>query len=318
MLTPAATALRRAADLRGPVAPCRRDRRPRPAPRRPDRAHRRRRHRRCDRRRPGHGALAGRDGQRAVRRRRDRHVPRDVGTGRRRAGDGRRHVDAPGDPRQRRPPARRLRVHGSWSRSRRLASGQSGVGRLAELPAIVDAVVAAVGARPVRAADPAARPPTRRAAAARPIWPAATSSSAPAGPAKRSTRSASSATARPARWASPSRTPRSRVAHGSRSSPPNIEVAAAARARPTVRVESTAELRAALHRLTHADDGRAGFDALVMAAAVGDFRPSHRRRHEARAWRRSDPRARADPGHPRPARADRRGTTRRARPRTSR
>ena len=40
-----------------------------------------------------------------------------------------------------------------------LASGQSGVGRLAELPAIVDAVVAAVADRPVRAPDPAARPP---------------------------------------------------------------------------------------------------------------------------------------------------------------
>src|SRR3954447_3938006 len=40
-----------------------------------------------------------------------------------------------------------------------LASGQTGVGRLAELDAIVDAVVAAVGDRPVRAPDPAARPP---------------------------------------------------------------------------------------------------------------------------------------------------------------
>ena len=39
-----------------------------------------------------------------------------------------------------------------------LASGQSGVGRLAELPAIVDAVVAAIGIR--RSARPiAARPP---------------------------------------------------------------------------------------------------------------------------------------------------------------
>ena len=48
-----------------------------------------------------------------------------------------------------------------------LASGQSGVGRLAELPAIVDAVVAAVADRPVRAAGsrgaPAAgRPGPRR------------------------------------------------------------------------------------------------------------------------------------------------------------
>jgi phosphopantothenoylcysteine decarboxylase/phosphopantothenate--cysteine ligase len=40
-----------------------------------------------------------------------------------------------------------------------LASGQSGVGRLAELPAIVAAVVAAVADRPVRQPDAAARPP---------------------------------------------------------------------------------------------------------------------------------------------------------------
>jgi phosphopantothenoylcysteine decarboxylase/phosphopantothenate--cysteine ligase len=42
----------------------------------------------------------------------------------------------------------------------------------------------------------------------------------------------------------------------------------------TVRVESTADLRAALHRLTHDETGRAGFDALVMAAAVSDYRPA--------------------------------------------
>ncbi|MEJ7748963.1 MAG: phosphopantothenoylcysteine decarboxylase, partial [Candidatus Limnocylindrales bacterium] len=40
-----------------------------------------------------------------------------------------------------------------------------------------------------------------------------------------------------------------------------------------VTVESTAELRAALLGLTLAPDGRAGFDALIMAAAVADFRP---------------------------------------------
>jgi phosphopantothenoylcysteine decarboxylase / phosphopantothenate---cysteine ligase len=40
-----------------------------------------------------------------------------------------------------------------------LASGQTGRGRLAELPALVEAVVAAVADRPVRAPDPAERPP---------------------------------------------------------------------------------------------------------------------------------------------------------------
>ncbi|HET7726525.1 MAG TPA: bifunctional phosphopantothenoylcysteine decarboxylase/phosphopantothenate--cysteine ligase CoaBC [Candidatus Limnocylindrales bacterium] len=40
-----------------------------------------------------------------------------------------------------------------------LASGQSGVGRLAEPASIVDAVIRAIGDRPVRQPDPAARPP---------------------------------------------------------------------------------------------------------------------------------------------------------------
>src|SRR5207245_734194 len=40
-----------------------------------------------------------------------------------------------------------------------LASGSTGVGRLASLPAIVEAVVAGVAGRPIRAPDPAMRPP---------------------------------------------------------------------------------------------------------------------------------------------------------------
>ena len=48
-----------------------------------------------------------------------------------------------------------------------LASGQTGMGRLAELPAIVDAVVASIGSRPVRAADVRARP-RRSSPSARP------------------------------------------------------------------------------------------------------------------------------------------------------
>ena len=40
-----------------------------------------------------------------------------------------------------------------------------------------------------------------------------------------------------------------------------------------IQVESTADLRSALLRVTHRPDGSAGFDALVMAAAVADFRP---------------------------------------------
>jgi phosphopantothenoylcysteine decarboxylase/phosphopantothenate--cysteine ligase len=40
-----------------------------------------------------------------------------------------------------------------------------------------------------------------------------------------------------------------------------------------IRVESTGELRSALHALVSDADGVASFDALVMAAAVADFRP---------------------------------------------
>ena len=53
----------------------------------------------------------------------------------------------------------------------------------------------------------------------------------------------------------------------------NIEVPLSPEA-TIVHVESTADLRAALLRVTHAPDGSAGFDALVMAAAVADFRPA--------------------------------------------
>jgi phosphopantothenoylcysteine decarboxylase/phosphopantothenate--cysteine ligase len=41
-----------------------------------------------------------------------------------------------------------------------------------------------------------------------------------------------------------------------------------------VRAESAAAMRAALLRVLELAPGRAGFDALVMAAAVADFRPS--------------------------------------------
>jgi phosphopantothenoylcysteine decarboxylase/phosphopantothenate--cysteine ligase len=52
----------------------------------------------------------------------------------------------------------------------------------------------------------------------------------------------------------------------------NVEVEMPATA-TVVPAGSTADLRAALLRLTHDPGGRAGFDVLVMAAAVADFRP---------------------------------------------
>jgi len=153
-----------------------------------------------------------------------------------------------------------------------LASRQSGMGRLAELPAIVDAVVGAIGSRPVRAADATARPPmvepVREAdLTGRHIVVSAGGTREPIDPVRfignRSTGKMGVAIAEAA------------LARGARVTlvAANLDVAPPSGA-STVVVESAAEMRAALHKLTHADDGRAGFDALVMAAAVSDFRPS--------------------------------------------
>ena len=153
-----------------------------------------------------------------------------------------------------------------------LASGQSGVGRLADLPAIVDAVVAAIGTRPVRAADPAARPPVvdpprEPDLSGRHIVVSAGGTREPIDPVRfvgnRSTGRMGVAIADAA------------LARGARVTivAANMEVEPPAGA-TIVRVESSADLRAALHRLTHDETGHAGFDALVMAAAVSDYRPA--------------------------------------------
>ncbi len=152
-----------------------------------------------------------------------------------------------------------------------LASGQSGVGRLAELSSIVDAVVAAIGSRPVRAPDASTRPPVVDARepdlVGRHIVVSAGGTREAIDPVRyignRSTGRMGVAVAEAA------------LARGARVTiiAANMEVEPPAGAE-TVRVESTAELRAALHRLTYAEDGSAGFDALVMAAAVSDYRPA--------------------------------------------
>ncbi|MGP1675059.1 MAG: bifunctional phosphopantothenoylcysteine decarboxylase/phosphopantothenate--cysteine ligase CoaBC [Candidatus Limnocylindrales bacterium] len=153
-----------------------------------------------------------------------------------------------------------------------LASGQSGIGRLAELADIVDAVVAAVGDRAVRAPDPATRPPL--VAAPRDTDLAGRHIVVSAG----GTREAID----PVRYIGNRSTGKMGVAiataaleRGARVTlvAANLEVPAPEGA-TVVPVESTADLRTALHRLTHGPAGSAGFDALVMAAAVADFRPT--------------------------------------------
>jgi phosphopantothenoylcysteine decarboxylase/phosphopantothenate--cysteine ligase len=150
-----------------------------------------------------------------------------------------------------------------------LASGQSGIGRLAELPAIVDAVVAAVGTRPVRQPDPAARPPfasgRQRDAdlVGRHIVITAGGTREPIDPVRfignRSTGRMGAAMADAA------------LARGAA-----VTVIAAAVEVPLpaevdlVRVETAAELRAAL-QATMLPEAADPPDVLIMAAAVADF-----------------------------------------------
>ena len=153
-----------------------------------------------------------------------------------------------------------------------LASGQAGIGRMADLTDIVDAIVATVRDRPVRAADQTARPPliSRGRDAdltGRHIVVTAGGTREAIDPVRfignRSTGKMGAAIAAAA------------LDRGADVTviAANIEVVVPIGA-TVVRVESTADLSAALLRATHAPDGHAGFDALVMAAAVADFRPA--------------------------------------------
>jgi phosphopantothenoylcysteine decarboxylase/phosphopantothenate--cysteine ligase len=152
-----------------------------------------------------------------------------------------------------------------------LASGQTGVGRLADLAAIVDAVVTAVGDRPVRAPEAAARPPVVTEARdadleGRHVVVTAGGTREPIDPVRyignRSTGKMGAAIAEAA------------LDRGAR-----VTVIAAdvdvrlPEAAGIVRIETTADLETALDRILHAEDGSSGFDVLVMAAAVADFRP---------------------------------------------
>ncbi len=134
--------------------------------------------------------------------------------------------------------------------------------------------MAAVGDRPVRAADPAARPPLVESArdadlAGRHIVVTAGGTREAIDPVRfignRSTGKMGAAVAEAA------------LDRGARVTviAANVEVPFPPGA-TVVPVESTADLRAALLRATYDADGAAGFDALVMAAAVADFRPATR------------------------------------------
>ncbi|HET9436419.1 MAG TPA: bifunctional phosphopantothenoylcysteine decarboxylase/phosphopantothenate--cysteine ligase CoaBC [Candidatus Limnocylindrales bacterium] len=146
-----------------------------------------------------------------------------------------------------------------------LASGQAGVGRLAELPVIVDAVAATVEGRPIRNPDPSARPPAieppREAdLTGRHVLVTAGGTAEPIDPVRfignRSTGKMGVAIAEAAleRGARVTLV----VGHVGVGLPAAAEI---------VRVETTAEMRDAVLDLVDA------CDALVMAAAVADFRP---------------------------------------------
>ncbi len=153
-----------------------------------------------------------------------------------------------------------------------LASGQVGLGRLAELSRIVDAVVAAAGDGPVRAPDPAARPPRLAVEprdadlVGRRIVVTAGGTAEPIDPVRfignRSTGRMGVAIAEAA------------LDRGAAVTliAANVSVALP-EAAEIVRVESTGQLRAALLDRLVGPDGAAAFDVLVMAAAVADFRP---------------------------------------------
>jgi phosphopantothenoylcysteine decarboxylase/phosphopantothenate--cysteine ligase len=153
-----------------------------------------------------------------------------------------------------------------------LASGQSGVGRLAEVPRIVDAVVAAIGDRPIRQPDPERRPPRSAGAGkldldGRHVVITAGGTREPIDPVRyignRSTGRMGIALAEAA------------IARGARVTliVGHIEVPLPAEA-TVVHAESTGAMRAALMTALNHEDGRAGFDALIMAAAVADFTPT--------------------------------------------
>jgi len=154
-----------------------------------------------------------------------------------------------------------------------LASGQSGIGRLAATEAVVEAVVVAVAGRPLRSPDPASRPPAAELPreadlAGRHVVVTAGGTAEPIDPVRFITNRSSGRMGAAVAEAALDRGARVTLIAGT------VTVELPDRA-TVIQVGSTAQMRAALLAATGADAaGRAGFDALVMAAAVADFRPT--------------------------------------------
>jgi phosphopantothenoylcysteine decarboxylase/phosphopantothenate--cysteine ligase len=153
-----------------------------------------------------------------------------------------------------------------------LASGQVGPGRLATLERIVDAVVAAIGDRPIRAPAADQRPPVtgpvREAdLEGRHLVVTAGGTAEPIDPVRfignRSSGRMGGAIAEAALARGASVT----LIAG------NVSIPLPGDAH-VVRAETTGAMRGALLAELGGADGRAGFDALVMAAAVADFTPA--------------------------------------------
>ena len=155
-----------------------------------------------------------------------------------------------------------------------LASGRSGVGRLAALPTIVDAVVAAVGDGPVRAPDAPARPPEaimpREAdLTGRHLVITAGGTSEAIDPVRSITNRSTGKMGIAVAQAALDRGARVTLVVANVRVPLPEGVRAA-----VVPAESAGRMRAALLEALTDQPGQAGFDALVMAAAVSDFRPA--------------------------------------------
>lgn len=165
-----------------------------------------------------------------------------------------------------------------------LASGQVGLGRLADLDRIVEAVVEAVGDRPIRAPDPRARPP-RTEGPPRPedlvgrhVVVTAGGTAEPIDPVRFVGNRSSGRMGVAVAEAALDRGAAVTLVVG------RVEVPLPEAAR-IVRAETTAEMAAAVYRAVlgpGAAEGAPGTpaaterpaDALVMAAAVADFRPA--------------------------------------------